>query len=68
MRITVSEPMQAVECNVDNGGFQPCRESLGYWWWEWNVPAGNVQHMITVRGRSRHGVPSSLVSLRATGT
>lgn len=22
--------------SVDNGGWQPCRESLGFWWYDWS--------------------------------
>ncbi|MBI3300340.1 MAG: hypothetical protein HYZ75_19410 [Elusimicrobia bacterium] len=34
--LRISAPAAArVEVSIDNSGWQPCREALGLWWYDW---------------------------------
>jgi hypothetical protein len=47
LRITAPEGL-AVEVSIDDGAWQPCRYSVGHWWFDWsNYPAG--RHTVCAR-------------------
>jgi hypothetical protein len=47
--IRIGTPNQGiVEVSIDNGEFQKCRFSSGYWWYDWhNIPEG--EHILVAR-------------------
>lgn len=47
-QISVSEPSASVEVSIDNGAWQPCREALGLWWYDW-VGYHASEHNIVAR-------------------
>jgi hypothetical protein len=36
LQIAVSEPAANVQVLIDEGDWQPCREALGAWWYDWS--------------------------------
>ncbi len=36
LQVAVAEPAASVEILIDEGGWQPCREALGLWWYDWS--------------------------------
>jgi len=44
----------AVEISFDNGEWQPCRPSAGYWWFDWGYFTPGA-HKITARLRDAAG-------------
>ncbi len=34
-QVAVAEPAESVEICIDGGDWQPCRESIGLWWYDW---------------------------------
>lgn len=35
-RISVPAPARNVEVSINEGPWQPCRNSVGYWWYDWS--------------------------------
>jgi hypothetical protein len=35
-QVAAAEPATSVELLIDEGGWQPCREALGLWWYDWS--------------------------------
>ncbi|MDE2313845.1 MAG: hypothetical protein KGL04_06700 [Elusimicrobia bacterium] len=50
-----------VDISIDQGPWAPCRESVGYWWYDWSGYAAG-QHQASVRVRTADGrlVPSDI--------
>lgn len=49
--IRISAPPNSdVEISINNGEWQPCRESIGYWWFDW-TPMGDAPCKLAVRSR-----------------
>jgi hypothetical protein len=46
----------SVELSVNGGDWQPCREAVGYWWFDWKASPGS--HEITARARKANGRPA----------
>ena len=36
IQVAVDEPAAGVEILIDEGDWQPCREALGLWWYDWS--------------------------------
>ena len=62
-QIAASEETAAVEMRIDRGHWQPCREALGLWWYDWS-DYGPGEHAAAARLRRPDGttVPSELRS------
>lgn len=58
-----AKPEVAVEISVDGAPFQPCREAVGYYWFDWN-PATPGEH--TLVARAKNGGPRYAVSEERT--
>lgn len=45
----------SVEISIDGGDWQPCRESVGYWWFDWTASAGEhtLQARIASNGKTK---------------
>ncbi|MFA5138536.1 MAG: hypothetical protein WC728_04820 [Elusimicrobiota bacterium] len=58
LRIAAVEEGQ-VEVSLDNGPWQPCRSSQGYWWYDWSGYATGrhraVARLNTTSGETRRG-------------
>ena len=53
IRVKASKASQ-VDVSIDGGLWQPCRFSVGYWWFDWsNIGAG--AHEIRARARRNPG-------------
>lgn len=54
--LRVSAPAEAgrVELSVDQGDWRPCRESVGYWWFDW-ADYGPGEHEFTARVHTLDG-------------
>ena len=51
--VRISAPANAeAEIRIDNGDWQKCRESSGYWWFDW-VPL--TSHRCKIEARARVG-------------
>lgn len=54
LRFEASNETQQVEVSIDRGPWQPCRQSSGYFWFDWsNYMAG--RHEIAIRARQLNG-------------
>ena len=55
LRIAAPENAQKVEVSIDQGPWQLCRPSVGYWWFDWsNFADGEheaIAHIETREGR-----------------
>lgn len=49
-----AKPEVAVEVSVDGAPWQPCREAVGYYWFDW-TPATPGEH--TLVARAKNGAP-----------
>lgn len=50
---TVGEA-EKVEISIDDGAWQPCRFSVGYWWYDW-AGYSEGRHQAEVRARLKNG-------------
>ena len=50
VRICAREHADAVEVAFDQGDWQPCREALGFWWFDWKG-FDSGEHEIVARSR-----------------
>ena len=55
-RISAPANVQKVEVAVDQGAWQPCRQSAGYWWFDWSG-YDSGEHEITSRLVTAGGKP-----------
>ena len=53
-QIAVCEPAAGVMLSIDQGEWQPCREALGLWWFDWSGYAPG-QHRAVARMRMPDG-------------
>lgn len=53
-RIGTLGEIENVEISLDNCAWQPCRESAGYWWYEWSGYAEGL-HQVVSRARTKDG-------------
>ncbi|OGR64248.1 MAG: hypothetical protein A2X31_13345 [Elusimicrobia bacterium GWB2_63_22] len=47
-RVGVSGAVERVEVSINQGPWQPCRWSVGYWWYDWKG-YGNGRYQAAVR-------------------
>lgn len=45
---------EKVEISIDDGAWQPCRFSVGYWWYDW-AGYSEGRHQAEVRARLKNG-------------
>jgi hypothetical protein len=48
LQVSAGEPAASVEVLIDEGSWQPCREALGLWWYDWSGYHAS-QHKVTAR-------------------
>lgn len=53
-RIGASSGVSGVEVSIDEGPWQPCREAVGYWWFDWSN-FGQGRHQLVARGARPDG-------------
>lgn len=53
-RIGAPEAVRSVEARIDEGPWRPCRESCGFWWYDWSG-YGNGLHEVLIRAENPHG-------------
>ena len=54
IRIGANWTSDGVEICINNGEWQKCRHSVGYWWYDWpHIPAG--EHTIVARSKDEKG-------------
>ncbi|MFH1619409.1 MAG: hypothetical protein ABIG11_05840 [bacterium] len=53
-RIGATGDMQRVEISLNDGPWQACRHSVGYWWYDWSGYAGG-RHQAEVRAWTKNG-------------
>ena len=58
-----AKPEALVELSVDGGPWQPCREAVGYFWFDW-TPSEAGRH--TLVARSKNGGPRASTSEERT--
>lgn len=46
-----AKPEVAVEVSVDGGPWQPCREAVGYYWFDW-TPSEAGEHTLVARAKN----------------
>lgn len=53
-RITAQDAMRSVSVSIDAGAWQPCREAVGHWWYDWSdYKEGG--HQVRVEARTQSG-------------
>lgn len=53
-RVGAIGEIERVELSINNGPWQPCRNSVGYWWYDWaDYAAGKYQ--AAVRAQTKDG-------------
>ena len=59
LRLTVPEGAAFVEVSIDDGAWQPCRFSVGHWWYDWSgYEAG--RHTLRARTLGADGLEASV--------
>lgn len=53
-RIAADPELTHVEVSIDEGPWQACRRSVGYWWYDWSGFAPG-RHQLLARGRGPAG-------------
>lgn len=53
-RAGVSGGVARVEISINQGPWQPCRWSVGYWWYDW-AGYGNGRYQAAVRAAAKDG-------------
>lgn len=53
-RIGTSGDTERVEILIDQGHWQPCRHSVGYWWYDWSGYTGG-RHQAVVKAQTKDG-------------
>ena len=57
-KISAAPGVDGVEVSVDQGDWMPCREAVGFWWYDWSgFDAG--EHKLAVRSRKGYLSTSS---------
>ncbi len=49
-----TDPNSEVEISINNGEWRPCRESIGYWWFDWK-PMNVARCKLAARSRVGKG-------------
>mgnify|MGYP000966753580 CR=1 FL=1 len=57
-RVTGEGAMQSVSVSVDAGNWQPCREAVGHWWYDWS-DYKDGEHQVRVEARTQSGAKIS---------
>jgi len=53
-RVSAAPDAATVEVSVNGGDWRPCRESLGFWWFDWHgYKPGS--HVVTARAEKKTG-------------
>ena len=52
-----------VEVSIDQGGWLPCREALGFWWHDWSG-FDKGEHKLAARSRMGDGLSTNSASRR----
>lgn len=50
LRFSTSFETPSVEVSIDGGAWQPCREAVGHWWFDWSGYAGG-EHALAYRAQ-----------------
>ena len=53
-RIGVYGDTERVEISINQGHWQPCRHSVGYWWYDWSGYTKG-RHQVVARARTKDG-------------
>lgn len=56
-----AEGAPAVEISINDGPWQPCRESVGFWWYDWRPDASGP---CTAVARRADGIPAQTAPRR----
>jgi hypothetical protein len=57
-KISATYGVDGVEVSIDQGEWLPCRESLGFWWYDWSgFDAG--EHELTARSSLANGMTTN---------
>lgn len=54
LRISAPEDLKRVEVAIDQGEWQPCRQAVGYWWYDWSG-YGSGEHEVVSRVETSDG-------------
>lgn len=54
VRVAAPEGARSVAVCIDQGDWLPCREAVGYWWFDW-AGYGNGEHSIVARVETADG-------------
>lgn len=54
IRISALKDAKSVEVAVDQGPWQPCRQAVGHWWYDWSGYE-NGEHEVVARSKTREG-------------
>ena len=53
-RITTEGAMRSVSVSMDAGNWQPCREAVGHWWYDWS-DYKEGEHQVRVKAMTQSG-------------
>lgn len=54
LRLTAYESAASVEVSINEGQWQPCRFSVGHWWYDW-ADYGSGKHTLRARATGPNG-------------
>ena len=54
VRVSAPESARSVEVSVDQGVWLPCRQAIGYWWYDWTGFAEG-EHEVVARCEAENG-------------
>jgi len=54
VRVTAPADARVVEVSLDQGPWQPCRDSVGHWWYDW-ADYSSGEHEVIARIITRGG-------------
>lgn len=54
-RIGAGPDVSRVEVSIDGGQWQPCRESVGFWWYDWSGYAAKAARQLSARATTQDG-------------
>lgn len=54
LRLSAPEDVAGMDISIDQGDWQPCRKSVGYWWYDWSGYE-NGEHEIVARVQTGNG-------------
>ena len=60
IKVAATSGVAGVDVSIDQGDWMPCREALGFWWFDWNG-FDKGEHELSARSRMGDGLTANAV-------